>query len=445
VDAIPLEEVEEPIPLEEVEEAIALEPVSSPDPETNLPLEMANTPDASRSRPPAPQWLFRPVPASEPDPHPESAVVALKTADGGRLSGARVRGKKHKHEGTNCDDWFEAASAGGWTMIAVADGAGSRRLSRLGARVSCQRAVDTLNRELAKVRVTDRPSADALLKRDEAQTSFVDPEIAAVQRALSLALTAAHFAVESAADKLKGSTAHERLVGRAVAPEDLSATLLLAAHTTLRVGGSPHDLVLACQVGDGAAAVMDRRGKVHVLGVADSGAYSGETDFLTSRRQIDPANLHRRIVGHVGQLRAVMVMTDGVADDYFPSDPGLARLYADLVLNGILPPDTAAVGTGGLAFDPADGRADGDVEVPAESGPLRVRLRSAATFASEQGVSPESLAASPAWLRAGAKGTPLLEQAATPEERLRLWLDAYQVRGSFDDRTLVVLDCGRTS
>jgi hypothetical protein len=178
--------------------------------------------------------------------------------------------------------------------------------------------------------------------------------------------------------------------------------------------------------------------------VADSGNYSGETDFLTSRRQIDAGNLHRRTIAHVGQLRAVMVMTDGVADDYFPNDPGLARLYADLVLNGVLPPDRDAGEPPTLAFDVNDGRLDGDVEISTATGTLGVRLRSATLFASELGMAPEELAASAPWLRVGAKRTPLLGQAPTPEERLRLWLDAYQVRGSFDDRTLVVLDCGRT-
>ena len=54
--------------------------------------------------------------------------------------GARVRGKKHKHEGTNCDDWFETAESAGCLIAVVADGAGSKPLSRIGARVSCEGA-----------------------------------------------------------------------------------------------------------------------------------------------------------------------------------------------------------------------------------------------------------------------------------------------------------------
>jgi hypothetical protein len=150
----------------------------------------------------------------------------------------------------------------------------------------------------------------------------------------------------------------------------------------------------------------------------------------------------------------------------------MARLYADLVLNGILRPDDPA-GPGGLGgkaveggggaagagnsleeqaslgertgpdFDPADGRLDSDAEALTADGPVRVGVRSAALYASELGVPVERLAASQAWLRAGGRGARLAEAAAAAEERLRLWLDAYQVRGSFDDRTLVVLHRGR--
>ena len=182
-----------------------------------------------------------------------------------------------------------------------------------------------------------------------------------------------------------------------------------------------------------------------VLGAPDSGDYSGETDFLTSRRQLDPANLQRKTFGFCGPLRALLVMSDGVADDYFPADPGMARLYADLVLNGVLPP-AVAVGEEALAevsehtppnFDPS--QLDREAEAVTADGPRRVMLRSAAEYASELGRDVPRMAASPAFLAAGARNAPLAATSPKPAERLRLWLDAYQVRGSFDDRTLVVL------
>jgi len=417
-------------------------PPVAPAPPLATPVQTETPPmtDSNRTRPAAPTWLYKPVPEQEPDPHPESDARALETPTGDLLLAARVRGKKHKHEGTNCDDWFEVGTCAGWTLIAVADGAGSRRLSRLGARVSCAKAVELLSLELANVCVPDSPSTEVLLARDNSSMAFLGAEVAAVQQSLSRAVMAAHFAVESEAASLENSQAHQRLLGRPVAFEDLSATLLLAAHTIVRVGGQEHSLVVACQIGDGAVGVVDGQANVHVLGLADSGDYSGETDFLTSRRQVEPDNLRRKTFAYAGPVRALLVMTDGVADDYFPADPGLARLYADLVLNHIMPvdpADSAPVST--LPFDPTDGRLDGDVEVVTKEGPVAFRLRSAALLASELGVTPAQLAAAPEWLRAGARNAPLLARADSPQDRLKLWLDAYQVRGSFDDRTLVVL------
>ena len=65
----------------------------------------------------------------------------------------------------------------------------------------------------------------------------------------------------------------------------------------------------------------------------------------------------------------------------------------------------------------------------------KVTLYSSAKIAERLGTTAEELVKRPADLWAGRR--PLA--GATPEERLRLWLDAYHVRGSFDDRTLVCI------
>ena len=100
--------------------------------------------ESTRPQPVSPQWLYKPVPANEPDVHEEFACEAIVSPEGHPILAARVRGKKHKHEGTNCDDWYEVKNSGCWTIIAVADGAGSKKFSRVGARVSCQEAVRVL-------------------------------------------------------------------------------------------------------------------------------------------------------------------------------------------------------------------------------------------------------------------------------------------------------------
>jgi hypothetical protein len=177
-----------------------------------------------------------------------------------------------------------------------------------------------------------------------------------------------------------------------------------------------------------------------MLGHADSGEYSGETVFLTSPKQLDDATLESKTFALLQPMRALMVLTDGVADDYFPADPGMARLYADLVLNGVL----QASGADGtfppeLTFDPNDGRLNEDAEAIRAEGAVPVKLRSAALAASELGIATDELARRPNLLQACAREAPLQTQANEAQERLRIWLDSYQVRGSFDDRTLVAL------
>src|SRR5262249_28969779 len=67
-----------------------------------------NNPGQSTDRHPAASgWKYLPPPAGEPDAHEESAARLATSPEGWPLLGARVRGKKHKHEGTHCDDWFE--------------------------------------------------------------------------------------------------------------------------------------------------------------------------------------------------------------------------------------------------------------------------------------------------------------------------------------------------
>jgi len=433
--------------------AIPAVPATALPTERVLPIEPVAPPEVPPpAEPPRPVvagsgWLYRPVPESEPDRHPESGKIAQELGEGRLLVGARVRGKKHKHEATNCDDWFEFGQAGAWTVIAVADGAGSRKLSRLGARVSCERAVAFLTGALADVQpAADWPSVEALLGRDVTGRDFIEPGLVMARNCLHQAFEEAYAAVAARAGSLRGSEPHERLLGRPVAVEDLSATLLVALHRALRIGGVRQSLVLACQIGDGAVAAVDRRANIHLLGQADSGEFSGETDFLTSRRLLEAASLQRRTVILAAPLRVLFVMTDGVADDYFPPDPGLARLYADLVLNGVLPHPPEAgpprSANGATEIDPSDGRLDLEVQVATASGPVTVRLRSAAAYASALHFRPEEVAASADLLRAGSRGSPLL-QLPSFEVRLLQWLDAYHVRGSFDDRTLVVLHCGK--
>lgn len=388
--------------------------------------------------PAAPAWRYIEPPAT-PEPHSEfDARTCDAPPPGMQMIGARVRGKKHKHDGTHCDDWFEFATAGPWTLIAVSDGAGSKKLSRVGARAACKTAAHEMTADLTNYRLAERTTADewtAALQSTELGPTFPD-DLDAVRAALQRAMMRAYESVVAAADERAGKPEYDALLGRPVEVGDLSCTLLLAAHCAVTRDGQPCDFVMACQVGDGICGVIDRDGNARPLGAADSGGYSGETEFLTSSGKLDPEALRRKTVAFLDPMQALAVMTDGVADDYFPAESGLSRLWADLLINGI--PEATAADAGGLAGTPlpdADGYStEFELIVAAEPRP-KVRLRSAGAFAEKLGRPVAELLRTPAAFVAAA--APLA--GATAAERLRLWLDAYQVRGSFDDRTLVVL------
>lgn len=312
-------------------------------------------------------WRELPVPAGEPEPAPDY-VYGTVNLPGGRVIGARVRGRKHRHGGANCDDWYETAYAGKITCIAVSDGAGSKKLSRIGARESCRAAVGYLARHLEK-QLADRPELWTYMNLPLADGRCMEACGVLAEAVQSSVLRAAE-AVETAWMSRRRDAAYIRLLGREPELEDFSGTMLAVVLAPVADGC----LAAACQVGDGVVALLDTKTGdvplVKLLGAAEAGRFSGETVFLTSPgvRSVEALQSRTRITKCAAGL--ALVMTDGVADDYFPPETELVRLYRDLTEAGIWADRASGLG---------------------------------------------------------------------PGLRLKNWLESYVERGSFDDRTLVVV------
>ena len=187
-----------------------------------------------------------------------------------------------------------------------------------------------------------------------------------VNLAFQRGMETAWEAVKAAAARRAEDPAYTNLVGRPLTTKDFYTTLLVATHTTIRVKDADRSLVFGCAVGDGMIAAMIDRGSasrnpatansgqpsggVRSIGQAlesrllmkpDSGEHSGEVQFL-EEKEIEPERLRQRVFSVLGPLRALLLMTDGVADDYFPNDARMMWLYGDLVLNGIVASDRSA-------------------------------------------------------------------------------------------------------
>ena len=400
--------------------------------------------DGEVTRRTAALWKYRPIPYNEPEPAPEYLRTRLSFA-GVKFTAARVRGKKHKHEGSNSDDWYAVTTAKEAAIIAVADGAGSKKFSRIGAQIASESAVSFLRRELTAF--FDNKQSDikeASLKTSiEALALPMDSDgfgaaCGALVNLVQRAAKTARAAVDGALIERAGDPRYESILKRELTLADFSTTLILAVIVPLKTLGEK--LIVSCQIGDGCVVSLDTGGKfadsLRVLAQADSGAYSGETNFLTEDKTVTEEGLQRRTTVYRGKADTVLAMTDGVADDYFPAETQMRRLYFDLAANKILP-----VASSGLAKITGDlsAKIPAPIAYPWVNDQTKsVSLQYTKNICAELKMGLEELWTLRDVLTAARSGVSI-DDGTSPDERLCEWLDNYVERGSFDDRTLVIV------
>ena len=169
-------------------------------------------------------WKYNPVPES-PEPFPETSCVELSDKTFG-VCAASVRGKKHKHDGSNRDDSYAVRISDEWTAVAVSDGAGSKLFSRIGAEAACSTAVEYINKELSALKERMPEYRKFLGKAiDSADFGAVCSEIAAILRE---SFTRSFMSVEAACEKRKVLPEFIEAAGREPDIKDFSCTLLTA-------------------------------------------------------------------------------------------------------------------------------------------------------------------------------------------------------------------------
>jgi len=437
--------IESPVGAQPVEPAA--EPTAEAEPSDQPPLVEEPVPlsDAAVTAHTASLWKYLPLPAGEPENSPQYGTE-YQEFEGGRLIAARVRGKKHKHEGTNCDDWMEVAHCGDLGDIAillVSDGAGSKHYSRLGSRESCQAALSFLKRGVIELEA----QTDFLkfkLAQDFSSAEFSEVCGKLVQL-VQQSVLAGRKAVEAAFEARKQDEGYMKPLGRELVLSDFAATLLVTL--VIPVPRLQEQLIVSCQVGDGMIAALDTRGKfgtaLRLLADGDSGEFSGETDFLTSSKMTELAELQRRT--KISRCRAdlVMAMTDGVADDYDPNKPELYGLYFDLLANNVLRDDSCSIA--GLTPEESEllRSTPAPVSYPWVNNPqVQVALQYEERLLDAFGMTLEEMWQKQEILRYASVGV-TIQPKERPEQKLKQWLDNYTRRGSFDDRTLALLQLRR--
>ena len=387
-------------------------------------------------------WKYKAIPSEIPELAPEylseNHTIFIPTTGKFQVIAARVRGKKHKHEGTNCDDWFETENTEGIFISAVSDGAGSKKFSRIGAKAACRtarffldtylkkllRAHPSLREDLSK-RMTERPFSDAA----ELLANLVQDT-----------MLAAREAVVKAYEDRRLKENYTKVVGRELQLRDFACTLLLTIAVPLQ--NTKETLIISCQVGDGITVAINTQAKfedaVTLLGVPDSGKFSGETDFLTSSKFALKENLVPRTKLSRKPFDIIFSMTDGVADDYDPNDLHMRRLYFDLLANRVLTftEDLKTKIEVSSAFKLPEPRIYPRIDGSKHRELVPIQYTS--DLCAENNLSLKQIWERRELLFALAQKIPFNENL-NPATRLKEWLDNYTIRGSFDDRALVIL------
>lgn len=277
------------------------------------------------------KWLVNPDPRSlwlnKPSSEDNFAywkpdqASAFCTAAPRRILAASQRGRSHAHEGTCRDDDFAFVydETIAWYILAVADGAGSARYSREGSRLATRTAVDFIHNKLKHPDIlTDLKEAIITLhaqlyasnkKHDtgDARKKVSDH----LYNLLGGAAFNAKKALEKACAERKASEYDCEL-------KDYATTLLLTCATQIETIGW---FIASFWIGDGAIAVVSDTQGSRLMGIPDSGEFSGQTRFLTMNSVIEPTEIFKRLQFHyTDDFTALILMTDGISDPKFPTE-----------------------------------------------------------------------------------------------------------------------------
>lgn len=227
-------------------------------------------------------WQVR-EPEDRSDHTEHESFVRYEIKNIGNLFAGSVRGKYHEHQGKWREDAFCIHIGKSFAIMAAADGAGSCPLSRVGAVIACNTAVESVRKSLS-----DKSSLQACLKN-------------AVYQSVS--------AIEQEAFKRKMPKSY------------LSTTLMLAVYEKI---GNIHRIG-ALQIGDGVMCIRLLSDEIRILGESDHGEYGGQSLFLTDDIV---SNIEHKIVLYESEsLKSFAMLTDGISDDFFPYDKGLMRFF----------------------------------------------------------------------------------------------------------------------
>jgi len=226
---------------------------------------------------------------------------------------ASKRGRSHANVGSFRDDdyAFKHFEETGWSIVCVADGAGSARLSRQGSKIACQGIIDYFEENL---KGDDFIQFDALI--EEYSLNAGDE----IQKKLNLflytnlgkAAFSVHKKLEEFANKLECSI------------KDLHSTLIFSLFRKYEFGYA----ILTFGVGDCPIGLLNKDlSEIKLMNWLDVGEFGGGTRFITMPEIFSSDKFQTRFgFKLIKDFSYLILMTDGIYDPKFIVEANLEKL-----------------------------------------------------------------------------------------------------------------------
>ncbi|QMU26666.1 PP2C family serine/threonine-protein phosphatase [Adhaeribacter radiodurans] len=262
---------------------------------------------------PDPKSLWKNLESDTNDPHWKDDNLTMFAPLGDRhILVSSKRGRSHANMGSFREDDFAFQDlANGWSLVVVADGAGSAKLSRKGSSMACQGIVNYFQEQAS---VESLAEFDDLLQQHIQNTS--DDTQKKLNRFVYNNLGKAAFQVHK---QLETFAAQESLTLK-----DLSSTLIFTLFKKYEVGYA----LLSFGVGDCPIAVLNKDiSEVNLMNWLDVGEFGGGTRFITMPEIFQSEKFATRFgFKLLADFSYLIMMSDGIYDPKFVVEANLPNI-----------------------------------------------------------------------------------------------------------------------
>ena len=263
---------------------------------------------------PDPKSLWKTMESDKNAPYWRADDVAETSIFGDKhLVVASKRGRSHANVGSFRDDDFayKHFPETGWSIAAVADGAGSAKLSRKGAELACHKTIEFFENQFSPALMAEMQQV--FEAEDAAEWSDLpnDLKIKIIQELYKITVYV-HTEIGNFAKSNENQL------------KDFHSTLIFCLFKKIPAGY----LILSFGVGDCPIALLNPElSEVSLLNWLDVGEYGGGTRFVTMPEIFSAKEMSSRFgVQVVKDFSYLMLMTDGIYDPKFVVEANLEKI-----------------------------------------------------------------------------------------------------------------------